>query len=400
MIKTNAFVIAACLFTTSVLAADNELIQQGEYMAKASDCVACHTAPGGKPFAGGLAMPTPVGEIYTTNITPDPETGIGNYSLKQFSAALRQGESPDGPLYPAMPFTSYTKMTDEDIAALYAYFMNAVEPVRQENQESDIPWPLSMRWPLHIWNGMYLEEGIYTADTTQTNQWNRGAYLVQGPGHCGSCHTPRGMAFQEKGLSEEDEDFLTGAELDGWWATNLHSDSQSGIGVLSAIDIATLLKTGMGGQVSVSGSMSEVIGHSTQHLSDEDLLAIGTYLKTLSPAKDSVATNVNDPTLNGGELYHEYCSTCHDSSGSGYPNVTPTLAGNATVNAKDPSSVIRVVLEGLKSPLSGPGHTQRLMPGYDWRLNDEQIANLLTFMRSRWGNDAEPISAAEVNAHR
>lgn len=400
MIKTNALVLTTCLFASSAIAADAELIQQGEYLAKASDCVACHTAPGGKAFAGGLAMPTPVGDIYTTNITPDPETGIGNYSLEQFAAAVRQGESPDGPLYPAMPFTSYTKLTDPDIEALYAYFMDAVDPVNQENKESDIPWPLSMRWPLNIWKSLFLEEGVYEADASQTEQWNRGAYLVQGPGHCSSCHTPRGLAFQEKGLSEKDEDFLAGAQLDGWWATSLHGDWQTGIGALSADEIATLLKTGMGGQVSVSGSMGEVVRHSTQHLTDEDLLAIGVYLKSLSPSPDSIATNVNEPTLNGAELYNEYCSTCHTSNGSGYPDVTPTLAGNPTVNATDPSSVIRVVLDGVESPVSGPGHTQRLMPGYAWQLSNEQVANLLTFMRSRWGNDSGPVSATEVEAHR
>lgn len=400
MIKPIVLTITSCLLATSVFAADKELVRQGEYMARASDCVACHTAPGGQPFAGGLAMPTPVGEIYTTNITPDQETGIGNYTLEQFSAALRQGKSPDGPLYPAMPFTSYTKMTDEDIEALYAFFMNAVEPVKQENKASDIPWPLSMRWPLNLWKGMFLEEGVYQADSTQTDQWNRGAYLVQGPGHCGSCHTPRGVAFQEKGLTEEDDAFLAGAELDGWWATSLHGDRQTGIGALSASDIATLLKTGMGGQVTVSGSMNEVISHSTQHLNDEDLLAIGTYLKSLSPSQDSVATNVNTPILSGAELYNEYCSTCHNNSGSGYPGVTPALAGNPTVNAKNPGSVIRVVLEGLESPISGPGHTQRLMPGYGWQLNNEQVANLLTFMRNRWGNNADPVSASEVEAYR
>lgn len=247
-------------------------------------------------------MPTPVGDIYTPNITPDSETGIGNYSLEDFRAAVKEGQAPHGPLYPAMPYPSYTKMTDADIEALYVYFMEGVEPVSQNNQESDIPWPLSMRWPLHAWNAMFFKSGEYQPDAAQSEQWNRGAYLVQGPGHCGACHTPRGIGFQEKGMNESDDKFLAGAELDGWWATSLRGDWQTGIGALSVDELASLLKTGMGGQVSVSGSMAEVIAHSTQYLTEDDLQAIAIYLKSLAPAMDSLVTNVTEPTMNGAEL--------------------------------------------------------------------------------------------------
>ncbi|MCK0104896.1 cytochrome c [Marinobacter sp. S0848L] len=397
---SRALAITVGLFSTPLLAADADLIEKGEYLARASDCVACHTKPGGKPFAGGLAMPTPVGEIYTTNITPDPKTGIGHYSLEQFDAALRKGESPDGPLYPAMPYPSYSKMTDDDVAALYAYFLNAVQPVHQENTAPDIPWPLNMRWPLNIWQSAFLEEGVFQKDPAQSEQWNRGAYLVQGAGHCGSCHTPRGIGFQEKALTEKGDAFLAGAELDGWWATSLRGDRQNGIGALSAQQIADLLKTGMAGQITVSGSMGEVVSHSTQNLTDEDLMAIGVYLKSLSPSPETFVTNVEQPTLNGAELYNEYCSTCHGQNGDGFEGVTPALASNPTVVSRNPSSAIRVVLNGTTTPVSGPGHTQRIMPGYGWQLNNDQIANLLTFMRTRWGNDAPPVSAEDVEQHR
>ena len=395
MIKPAVFILTG-LLANQCWATSDELITQGEYMARASDCAACHTASGGEPFAGGLAMQTPVGNIYTPNITPDSKTGIGDYSLEQFTAALREGQSPQGPMYPAMPYTSYSKLTDTDIAALYAYFMESVAPVVRENQSSDIPWPLSMRWPLHAWKALFLEDGVYQPDRSKSDQWNRGAYLVQGPGHCGACHTPRGIGFQEKGLNETSDDFLAGAELDGWWATNLHGDWDTGIGALSAEEIASLLEDGMGGQVSVSGSMAEVISHSTQYLTQDDRLAIGVYLKALTPDRDSLQTAVNQPTYNGAELYSEYCSTCHGSNGSGYPDVTPTLAGNPTVNADNPSSLIRVLLDGMTTPVTGPGHTRRLMPGYGWTLNDQQIAELATFLRSRWGNSADSVPEERV----
>lgn len=399
MLKTTMFIVTTVL-ASQVFAASQELVKRGEYMAQASDCIACHTKPGGQPFAGGLAMSTPLGDIYTTNITPDVETGIGGYSLADFTQALREGESPKGHLYPAMPYTAYAKLTDGDIAALYAYFQEGVEPVNQQNQEADIMWPFNMRWPLAIWKGLFLESGAYENNPEQDEQWNRGAYLVQGAGHCGACHTPRGIAFQEKGMTEKSSEFLSGAELDNWWVTSLRGDWKTGIGALSVEQIVSLLKTGKGGQISVSGSMAEVVSHSTQHLTNDDLTAMAVYLKSLSPAIESIATNVNEPVHNGAELYGEYCSTCHGNDGAGYLEVTPSMSGNPTIIAEKPYSAIRVILHGAMSPESGPSETTRRMPAYQWMLSDEQIAELMTFMRSRWGNDAEPVSADMVKKLR
>ncbi|MGA3249324.1 MAG: cytochrome c, partial [Paraburkholderia sp.] len=184
-------------------AADDALVQRGAYVAKLGDCVACHSAPKGKPFAGGLPMTTPMGKIYTTNITPDPDTGIGRYTEEDFARALREGVAKDGHnLYPAMPYPSYAKVNDDDVKAMYAFFMKGVAPVQQANRPSDIPWPLNMRWPLALWNAVFLEKGVYQDKPGKDVAWNRGAYLIQGLGHCGSCHTPRGIAFQEKALDE------------------------------------------------------------------------------------------------------------------------------------------------------------------------------------------------------
>ncbi|SAL37985.1 cytochrome c, class I [Caballeronia cordobensis] len=245
---------------SSARAADDALVARGAYLAKAGDCIACHSAPRGKPLAGGLPMMTPVGAIYTTNITPDPETGIGRYTEEEFARALREGVAKDGHnLYPAMPYPSYAKINDEDMHALYAYFMQGVTPVKQANREPDMKWPLNMRWPLKVWNAVFLDKGIYQNKTGKDVAWNRGAYLIQGLGHCGSCHTPRGIAFQEKGLDESSGAYLTGGLLDNWFASNLTGEHNTGLGRWSEQDIATFLKTGANAHASAFGSMTSVI---------------------------------------------------------------------------------------------------------------------------------------------
>lgn len=393
--------LASGLVASNLQAADAEQLQRGEYLARAGDCVACHTAPGGEDFAGGLPMASPIGEIYSTNITPDPQTGIGHYTLEDFSRALREGKTRNGDhLYPAMPYPSYAKITDEDMAALYTYFMEGVAPVVQDNQETDIPWPLNMRWPLAIWKGLFLEDDLYQPDSKQSEQWNRGAYLVQGPGHCGACHTPRGVAFQEQALDNSDDRFLSGAELEGWWASNLRGDWETGIGSLSVQELVRLLKTGSGGHLSTSGSMSDVITHSTAHLNDSDLTAIAVYLKSLGMQRDSVSTAVKEPVTNGAELYNEYCSTCHRDNGAGYPGATPALAANPTVVARSPNSVINVILHGVESPATPSDHIRYQMPAYAWQLNDTQVAALVNHLRTRWGNQASTIQEKDIEALR
>ncbi len=211
---------------------------KGEYLARAGDCVSCHSVRGGKAFAGGLAMGTPMGTIYTTNITPDPETGIGNYSLEDFDRAVRSGVAKDGHhLYPAMPYPSYAKITDEDVKALYTFFMKDVPAVRQPNKPNEIPWYLSPRWPLAIWNAVFAPKTGFVARQDHDAQWNRGAYLIEGLGHCGACHTPRGFAIEEKALDDSNASYLQGAELDAWSAPNLRGDKRTGLGGWSVDDI-------------------------------------------------------------------------------------------------------------------------------------------------------------------
>ncbi|MEN5279699.1 c-type cytochrome [Serratia marcescens] len=382
-------------------------IEHGEYLARAGDCAACHTAPGGAPFAGGLKMTTPIGAIYSTNITPDRQTGIGGYSLPEFADALRKGVARDGRrLYPAMPYPSFAKINDDDIRDLYLYFTQKVSAVTQPNRESDIPWPLSMRWPLALWDLAFREDGVYQPDAQRSAEWNRGAYLVQGLGHCGTCHTPRGIGFQEKALSQNDAAYLSGGTLEGWHAANLRADAVSGLGDWSAQAITRFLKTGHTPGFAAFGSMVEVVQDSTQHLSDDDLKAIAVYLKSLpagdekpSPSRnDGVAQALFNGKVNtpGAQTYLDNCAACHRSDGQGYRNTFPQLARNPALLSEDPSSLISIILHGSRTPVTIGAPTGLTMPDFGWRLSDEQVAQLATFVRASWGNNAPAVSAEQV----
>lgn len=345
------------LINGPILQASNaeDLAAQGEYLARAGDCVACHSVPGGKAFAGGLKMGSPLGAIYSTNITPDRETGIGNDSLADFDRALRHGIGKKGQrLYPAMPYPSYAKLSDNDVRALYAFFMIDVQPVHQANMPNDIPQLLSFRWPLAIWTFLFTESGSYTERTDHDTAWNRGAYLVQSLGHCGACHTPRGLAFQEKGLTERSASYLAGSTLDGWAIPNLRGDLRTGLGSWSVSDIVAFLKNGHNRNVSAYGSMTDVINNSTPYLSDIDLNAIAVYLKSLPESSreepyvyDASTTEMlqNEHPLQGGALFYTTtCSSCHGSNGQGFSPDLPPLAGNATVLEKDPASLVNILI--------------------------------------------------------
>jgi len=383
-------------------------VQRGSYIAKAGDCIACHTAPGGKPFAGGLPMPLPVGTIYSSNITPDSTYGIGKYSFEEFDRAVRHGVAPGGKhLYPAMPYPSYAKVSPADMKALYAYFMQGVAPVAQANQPSTMIWPLSIRWPLAIWNWMYAsDDKVFQPDPQQSAQWNRGAYLVEGLGHCGACHTPRGIAMQEKALSARGADgelFLSGAKIENWYASNLRSDAVGGLGNWSVTDIVQLLKTGRNTSGAAVGSMTEVIEHSTQHLTDADLQAVAVYLKSLAPAAvESTAPPTSGPVGPQPELksagslnYAQYCATCHQFDGRGVAGVFPSMAGNPTVQSRNALDLIHVILRGGSMAKTEHSH-QFAMPAFEAALNDRQVADIATFVRSAWGNRGAAVSAAEV----
>ena len=393
---------------TAVEVRDPQLIGKGEYLARAGDCAACHTAPGGRPFAGGLAMQTPMGTIYSTNITPDKSTGIGNYSYADFERAVRRGMRPDGAaLYPAMPYVSYVIATDSDIQALYAYFTTSIKPVAQDNHATTIPWPLSMRWPLAWWQLLFAQPRQFVADTSLTPDQRRGAYLVQGLGHCGACHTPRGVAFQEKALFDSAGGaYLSGSVLEGWYAKNLRKEG-TGLGSWTEDQVVDFLRSGRTAATAAFGSMADVVAHSTQHLSEKDLRNMASFVKQLpprtgraeawTPKEDSTTGRLRagDYSEPGATRYVEHCAACHRLDGRGAPRVFPALAGNTIVFADDPSSLIQVTLAGGAMAKTVHDPMAFVMPGFE-QLRNGEIAEILNFIRNGWGNHGSEIRESDV----
>jgi mono/diheme cytochrome c family protein len=383
-----------------------------EYVQRLGDCVACHSTAGGEPFAGGLKMGTPMGALYSTNITPDPDTGIGQYSLAEFDNAVRRGVAKDGHrLYPAMPYPSYAKLSDDDVRKLYGYFMLSVKPVHQKNQPTEISFPSNQRWLLALWNGVFLHDQTYQPKSDHDTSWNRGAYLVQGLGHCGACHTERGFAFNEVALDERSDKYLGGALLDAWYASNLRGDKVLGLGAWSAEDIQNFLTSGHNPHATVYGSMLDAFNNSTQFMSDEDLAGIATYLKSLGPSRADTksyaydertrqALDRGDFGARGAALYLNQCSTCHGRDGKGHGDLLPPLTGNASVLERDPSSLINIMLNGAgRIVVNGVPDSYRMTP-FRVLLSDEEIADIATFIRSSWGNDAGSVGVTQVHELR
>lgn len=394
--------------TATVDPQDRRLVQAGAYIARTADCVACHSVPGDKPFAGGLAMQTPVGTIYSSNITPDKTAGIGAYSYADFKNAVQYGIRKDGtPLYPAMPYPSYAIMPDADVRALYAYFMADVQPDSKPSADSTIPWPLNMRWPMAWWQALFAGKRQFAAPAGADEKLARGAYLVEGPGHCGACHTPRGLAYQEKALSMADGDtFLSGAVIDGWRAKSLRGEAQ-GLQSWSAADIALFLKTGRTDKVAAFGAMADVVEHSTRYFTDDDLGSIAAYLKQLPPVQGKLpvfaakADNTTTALLDGrydsrgAVIYMEQCVVCHRADGQGMPRIFPALAGNSAVFAQNPQSIIQITLEGGKMPGNDHDAMAFAMPGFN-HLSDRDITDVINFIRTAWTNQAPAIGGDDV----
>ena len=387
---------------------EGALIERGKYVAQLGDCVACHTASKGPAMAGGRELKTPMGTIYSTNITPDAQTGIGKYSFAQFDRAMRRGVASDGHnLYPAMPYPSYAKTSEEDMHALYAFLMQGVAPVAQPNKPAEMRWPFSMRWGLSLWNWAFLNDAPFKPDAAKDAVWNRGAYLVQGLGHCGSCHTPRGFAFQEKAMSDAGSHgkyYLAGETVEAWRALSLRN-------LWTVEDTALLLKTGQNRFSTVSGNMAEVIHHSSQHFTDADLTAIATYLKALPPGEHDLPMPAapvraaappipaNLFTTRGGLGYVQFCADCHRQDGAGVKGVFPPLQQNPAITAADPATLLHITLTGWKTAETAAHPRVYTMPAFT-RLSDQELAEILSFMRTSWGNEAEPVAASQVKKMR
>jgi len=393
-------------------ASSAEQVARGRYLARIANCAACHTASGGAPLAGGLPLQTDVGTLYSTNITPEDETGLGRYTLDDFDRAVRQGVARDGKrLYPAMPYTSYAKMTRDDVAALYAWMRSEVKPVRQANRAPDLRWPYSMRWLLVPWNWLNLRDAPVRADAGQDATWRRGAYLVQAVAHCGACHTPRGVLYGEKGTDASSRHFLSGATVEGWSATNLTGDTLTGLGAWSKADVVEYLHTGRNAHATSFGPMSTVIATSTQYMSAADLDAVATYLKSIPGARGERQPFRADPATAqrleqgrfdtaGARQYATFCMPCHHSTGKGFARVFPPLAGNPTVADPNPASLINLLLDGAVTARVDTAPTDYHMPGYGWTLEDQELASVLTFIRSSWGNRAAPVTPEAVSERR
>jgi len=392
------FLLASTGAATDADQQDFAQIARGHYLVTLADCSACHTDPdNGKPFAGGRPIETPFGMILSANITPDRETGIGNWTDDQFDKAVRHGIRADGKrLYPAMPYTAYTKMSRDDVKAIRAY-LATLAPVHNAVQTDRLPFPLNIRLGMVAWDALFFHDGAFKADPHKSAEWNRGAYLVTGPGHCGACHTPKNFLGGDKTAQA-----LRGAQVQGWFAPNITGDKTRGLGGWSKDDIAHLLQTGHNKETGVTGPMGEEVADASSRFNQSDLMAIATYLKSMDvTTTDPAPLPASDKRMAAGQaIYRDTCSACHGLDGKGVPSLFPSLAMAATVRADDPTSAIRVLLRGARSVATKREPTAPAMPSFAWQLNDAQAAAVLTYVRNSWGAAAPAVSPGQVGKAR
>ncbi len=404
-----ALALAAALCTgaaaqTPPAKPDPAVVANGEYLARAGDCVACHTAPEGKLFSGGRPMPTPFGTIYTSNITPDAQTGIGRWTADQFYGTMHTGRFPDGGLlYPAMPFGSYTKVTRADSDAIFAY-LKSVPPVKQADRPHDLRFPYNNRSLILGWRTLFFSEGEYKPDATKSDDWNRGAYLVGGLGHCGMCHT----AINALGGSSESDAFQGGLiPMQNWYAPSLTSNHEAGLGDWSIKDISDLLRTGVSARGAVYGPMAEVVYNSLQYLSDADTHAMAVYLKGLAQGSPPGMPAATVPNAEGSLLlslgktvYDRQCGSCHGPEGQGKPPHYPPLAGNQSIQMASSVNAVRMVLNGGYPPGTAGNPMPYGMPPFAQSLSDNEVAAVVTHIRTSWGNRGSAVGAAQANELR
>ena len=374
-------------------------LERGRYLAIVGDCAACHTLPGsGHDFAGGRVLETPFGNLIAPNITPDPLTGIGAWTDDEFVNALTKGTGRNGThLFPAMPYTYYTKVTRDDALAIRAY-LNSVPAVHNPVEPNQLPFPVNIRASLMIWNRLFFSPGQFTPVAGKSAEWNRGAYLTEGLGHCGLCHTPKNL-FGGDRTSER----LQGYALQGWFASDITNDRQRGVGSWSIDDIVAYLETGHNETGAATGPMAETLNFSTSRMSEADLRAIAIYLKDRNGQDHNKAAQADPDTKTmaaGAQIYADECAGCHATNGKGTPGLFPSLSHSPAVQQTDPTSLLHVVLRGARSVGTDKAPTAAAMPEFGWLLHDDQIAAVLTYIRNAWGNSAPPVSAGEVGNAR
>lgn len=398
--------LAATLFVPALAAApaadQSQLIKQGAYLARLGDCVACHTVRGGAPFAGGLPMPTPFGTMYTPNITPDPEYGIGQWSSDDFYRAMHTGVGKHGELlYPGFPFASYTYVTRSDADAIYAY-LRSIPPVHVPSKPHELKFPFDHREMLLGWRMLYFKQGDFTPDPSKSVEWNRGAYLVEGLGHCSMCHT----SISPLGGPVNSAAFAGGLiPLQNWYAPSLTNDVEHGLGTWSAADVGALLQAGVANKGAVFGPMADVVHNSLQYMTDADTLAMATYLKSI-PQKSEAPTHLQYETSaqlgrqlqeQGRKLYADNCATCHGATGLGKPPAYPPLALNHSITMESAVNPIRMVLNGGYPPSTFKNPRPYGMPPFAQKLSNDEVAAVVTYIRMTWGNRGTPISPQQVS---
>lgn len=381
-----------------------EQVARGAYLARAGNCVTCHTARGGAPYAGGRPIETPFGTVYASNLTPDVDTGLGNWSGAHFWRALHQGRSRDGRLlYPAFPYTHYTRLRRADADALFAY-LRSLPAVRQPNRGHELRWPYNTQAALAVWRALYFRPGSYENDPRRTLEWNRGAYLVQGLGHCGACHTARNAM----GAGSELMDLSGGLiPMQNWYAPSLASAAEAGVRDWPLDEVVQLLQTGSTPRATVLGPMAQVVLNSTQYLEPADLRAMAVFLKSLPQAPGSsesdpreVPKAFSNVLERGGKLYGDHCAQCHGERGEGKKGAFPALAGNRAVMLPVTANLVQVILYGGYAPATR-GHPRPFgMPPFALKLSDGEVADVLTYIRGSWGNKAAPVTELAVSRQR
>ena len=367
-------------------------LARGHYLAILGDCAGCHTRPGGAEMAGGLPLSTSFGVIYSANITSDRSAGIGGWTEPQFYQAMHTGKDDQGAhLYPAFPYPYFTRMPRTDVDALWAY-LRTVPASSQKPPPNKLGFPYNIRALIAVWNWLYLKPGDFQPSADRDAAWNRGAYIVTGPGHCGACHSPKGL------LGGDDyKRALQGGLIDNWYAPDLTSSPHGGLADWTRADIAEFLKTGRNQRAGAAASMAPVVQHSTSQMNDADLGDVAEYLKSLPAARQASAERIDPGVMAAGAaIYRDQCSACHQADGSGVSREFPTLAGSALLQSQDPTTVDRYILTGTQVATTAARPTNFAMPAFAWKLSDGQIADVATYVRNSWGNVAPTVSAGQV----
>jgi mono/diheme cytochrome c family protein len=371
-------------------------LRRGQYLVVAGDCMSCHFRDRGEPLAGGLGLKTPFGVIYTPNITSDKETGIGNWTSDQFYRAMHDGIDDGGKnLYPAFPYPWFRLVSREDDDAILA-FLKTTPAVKYTPPKNKLPFPLNFRSTVKGWNLLYLNAHDFQTDPSQSSEWNRGAYLVNGLGHCGGCHTPKNSLGADKSKQT-----FYGATLENWVAPDLTANDRTGIGAWSIDDVAEFLRNGRNAHAGAGSAMADVITNSTSLMSDVDRHAIAVYLKSQAPSPKVANAQPNSGAMRrGAEIYSDACASCHLENGVGQPRYFPPLGPNAMLQQADPIGLEHLILAGARIGISPSRPSPLTMPSFAWKLNDQEVADVATFIRNSWGNRAAAVSVSDVRIAR